>query len=164
MRHLRELVAERPGSRRSRCRTPALLAYARVFSSVACIAPDRAERHQQPLPLEVGHDQVEALVLLAEQVLLGHADVVEARSAPVSDACQPSFSIADRLDALAALDDQEREPVVAALGGRLHRGDEKSARTPLVMNIFEPLTRLAAVDAHGAWSGSRRRRSPRRAR
>ena len=38
---------------------------------------DRAERHQQPLPLEVGHDQVEAAVLLAEQVLLGDEHVVE---------------------------------------------------------------------------------------
>src|SRR3712207_8434687 len=33
-------------------------------------AAHRAERHEQPLPLEVGHDQREALVLAAEQVLL----------------------------------------------------------------------------------------------
>ena len=38
---------------------------------------DRAQGHQQPLPLEVGHDQVEAAVLLTEQVLLGDEHVVE---------------------------------------------------------------------------------------
>jgi hypothetical protein len=38
---------------------------------------DGAERHQQPLPLEVGHDQVEALVLLAEQVFRRDEHLVE---------------------------------------------------------------------------------------
>ena len=38
---------------------------------------DRAERHHQPLPLEVGHDQLEAAVELAEQVLARDEDLVE---------------------------------------------------------------------------------------
>ena len=58
----------------------------------AASAADGAERHQQPLPLEVGHDQLEAAVLLAEQVLGGDEDVVEGELSAVSEACQPSFS------------------------------------------------------------------------
>ena len=44
---------------------------------------DRADRHQQPLPGEVGHDQLEAAVLLAQQVLDRHLDVGEGRLAGV---------------------------------------------------------------------------------
>ena len=44
---------------------------------------DGADRHQQPLPGEVGHDQFEALVFLAEQVLLRHLDVGEGQLARV---------------------------------------------------------------------------------
>src|SRR5438270_9362096 len=39
---------------------------------------DGPEGHRQALPLEVGHDQREALVQLSEQVLLGHEHILEA--------------------------------------------------------------------------------------
>ena len=52
---------------------------------------DGGQRHQQPLPREVGHDQVEAAVLLAEQVLAGTSTSVN-DSSPVSEECQPIFS------------------------------------------------------------------------
>ena len=101
---------------------------------------DGAERHQQPLPLEVGHDQVEAAVLLAEQVLLGHEHVVERDLRRVGGVPAELLERA-RSHAGAAFDDQEREAVVAALRSVvLTAVTSTSARTPSVMNIFEPLT------------------------
>jgi len=75
-------------------RSPERLALLRVGDRLLendAHGPDRPECHRQPLPLEVGHDQVEALVLLAEQVLLGHEDVGEGELAGV-DARQPILS------------------------------------------------------------------------
>src|SRR5213592_3086512 len=51
-------------------------ANSRVRSRIACIEPTEPSAIAS-LPLEVRHDQVEAAVLLAEQVLLRHEDVGE---------------------------------------------------------------------------------------
>ena len=51
----------------------------------------------------------------------------------VSEACQPSLCSAEDCDALAAIDDQKRDAVMAALGVVLTAVTMKSARTPLVM-------------------------------
>jgi len=75
---------------------------------------NRPERHQQPLPLEVGHDQVEAGVLVAEPVALGHEHVVEGDLGGVGR-MPAELAQRARADARAALDDQEREPVVTTL-------------------------------------------------
>ena len=61
----------------------------------------------------------------------------------MSEECQPIFSsllrhlVAGHL----ALEDEEGDAVVAALLGRSCTAQtRKSARTPLVMKVFEPLT------------------------
>ena len=77
----RRACAGSPGSGRSGGRTPcAPSRTSSVRSNVACMPPTAPSAIEQPLPLEVGHDQVEALVLLAEQVLRRHAHVRERRA------------------------------------------------------------------------------------
>ena len=108
---------------------------------------DRAERHQQPLPLEVGHDQVEALVLLAEQVLLGHEHVVERDLAGVGRVPAELLELGDARDALASVDDQERDAVVAALLGRLDGGDDEVGAHAVRDERLRAVDDVAAVDA-----------------
>src|SRR5581483_7469350 len=72
---------------------------------------DGAERHQQSLPLEVGHDQVEALVLFAEQVLLWHGHVLKADLRRVRGVPSELLEWAG-VHAGAPLDDQKRDSVV----------------------------------------------------
>ncbi len=91
---------------------------------------DRAERHQQPLPLEVGHDQVEAAALLAEQVLVGDEHVLEGDLAGVGGVPAELLELG-RAHALAGLDDQERHPAVGGWGGcpsGAHRGRRRTRR------------------------------------
>jgi hypothetical protein len=84
---------------------------------------DRSECHQQTLPLEVGHDQVEALVFLAEQVFLWHEHIVKRDQRGIRRVPAKLLERA-RLHPGPTLDDQERETPMAALLGRLHSGDE----------------------------------------
>jgi hypothetical protein len=44
------------------------------------------------------------------------------------------------VDALAVLDHQERDPVVASLFGRLDGGDDDVGAHAPVMNVLDPLT------------------------
>ena len=124
------------GERRARC--------------TSCIAADRAQRHQQPLPLEVGHDQVEAAVLLAEQVLGGDGDVGERELARVGGVPAHLLELVRDLVALhLALEDQERDPVVAALGRRLHRADEEVGADAVGDEGLRAVDDPAAVDLLG---------------
>ena len=113
--------SERPKAWRSRAK-------ATVRSQAMLHRADRSERHRQALPLEVGHDQREALVQAAEQVLFGDEHILEADRGRVGGV--PAELVELRgADALAAVDDQEGDAVVAALGVGLHgRDDEMGAQ------------------------------------
>src|SRR4051812_9226583 len=109
---------------------------------------DRAERHQEPLPLEVGHDQVEALVLLAEEVLLGHEHVLEGELARVGGAPAHLVELLRDAEALhALLDEQEREALVAALLRRLHGGHHEVGAHAVGDERLRPVHDVAAVHA-----------------
>src|SRR5271166_1736851 len=111
--------------------------------------PDRAEGHRQALPLEVGHDQLEALVERAEQVLLRHEDVLEGDRRRVGGVPAELLELG-RADALAAVDDEEGDAVVPALAGCLGSGDDE-VRAHAVGDVgLLAAQHPAAVDALGA--------------
>ena len=108
---------------------------------------DRAERHQQPLPGEVGHDHLEAGVLAPEQVLLRHLDVGERELAGVGGVPAELLELRDDLVAgRVGLDDEERDPVVAAGLGRLHRADEQVGADAVGDERLRAVDDVAAVD------------------
>ncbi|HZC13413.1 MAG TPA: hypothetical protein VE270_05260, partial [Thermoleophilaceae bacterium] len=73
-----------------------------------------------PLPLEVGHDQVEAPVLLPQQVLVRHEYVLEGELGRVGRVPAELLQLLRDRDALhPLLDHEEGEAVVAALLGGL---------------------------------------------
>src|SRR5919106_2606936 len=110
----------------------------------------RAQRHHQPLPLEVGHDQVEAAVLLAEQVLLGHEHVAERQLGGVGRPPAQLLELPRDLVALhLALEDEERQPVMSALLGRLHGGDDEVGAHAVRDVGLRPVDHVAAVNAPG---------------
>src|SRR5919106_2289895 len=110
----------------------------------------RAQRHHQPLPLEVGHDQVEAAVLLAEQVLLGHEHVAEGQFRSVGRPPAQLLELPRDLVALhLALEDEERQPVMSALLGRLHGGDDEVGAHAVRDVGLRPVDHVAAVNAPG---------------
>ena len=111
---------------------------------------DRADRHQQPLPGEVGHDQFEALVLLAEQVLLWHLDVGEGQLAGVGGVPAELLELLrDLIARHLALEDQERDAVVAALLRRLAGADEEVGANAVGDEGLGAVDDVAAVDALG---------------
>src|ERR671914_54940 len=111
---------------------------------------DCAQRHDQPLPLEVGHDQVEAAVLLAEQVLLRHEHVAERQLGRVGRPPAELLELARDLEALhVALEDQERKAVVPTLFRRLHRGDDEVGPHAVRDERLRPVHHVAAVHAPG---------------
>ena len=124
---------------------------------------DGAERHREPLPLEVGHDQVEALVLLAEQVLFGHAHVGECELAGVRRVPPELLELARDLEARhALLEHQEREAVVAALLCRLHRGHVEvgahavgDERLGAVHDVLAVVTAGEGLQARNVGTGAR---------
>ena len=110
---------------------------------------DRAQRHRQPLPLEVGHDQFEALVQRPQQVLRRHEHVLEGDRGCVGGVPAELLELCGA-DALAAVDDQKRGPVVPALGRRLDcRDDEVGAHAVGDVGLL-PVHQEAAVDGLGA--------------
>ena len=146
-RHLGDLVPDRL---EAADRPPERLALLGVFDGdleQALHPADRAERHQQPLPLEVGHDQVEAAVLLSQQVLGGDLDVGEAELAGVGGVPAHLLELRDDLVAgHVALEDQERDAVVAALLGGLDRADEEVGADAVGDEGLGPVDDVAAVD------------------
>lgn len=84
---------------------------------------DALDDDADALVVEVGHDHLEALVLLADQVLHGHLDVFEGdvRGAAGPDAL--AVHLARRYAARAALDEQDRDAVHAGPAGA-HGGCE----------------------------------------
>ena len=145
VRHLGELVADRLVCR-SAGRTPCARARTAASARSDLHRPDRAERHQQPLPLEVGHDQVEAAVLVAEQVLLGHEDVVEARSAR----CRRRASRSSRSRGTATPRPRSmirnEMPWWPPSGVVLHRGDEEVGAHAVGDEHLRAVDHVAAVD------------------
>ena len=126
---------------------------------------DGADRHQQPLPGEVGHDQLEALVLLAEQVLLRHLDVGEGQLAGVGGVPAHLLQLLRHLVAgHLALEHEEGDAVVAALLGRLAGADEEVGADAVGDEGLGAVDDVAAVDPLGEGARCRRRRSRRRAR
>ena len=90
-----------------------------------------ADRGHQPLALELPGDVVEALALLAEQVLRGDADVLEGEFARVRGVHPHLLQLAgdaEALDLLALLvtyvDDEEADPVVAGVRVGLGHQDD----------------------------------------
>ena len=108
---------------------------------------DRAERHHEPLPLEVGHHELEAPVLLAEEVLLGDEHVVERELGGVGGVPAELLELPRDQEAVhVALDDEEGDAVMAALLGGLHgRDDEVGAHTVRDEGL-RPVDHVAAVD------------------
>ena len=87
---------------------------------------DAGDGDGQPLLGEVGHQVDEGAVQLAEQVLLGDADVVEEQLGGVLGLLADLVEVAAALEALrAALDDEQAEPLRAALGCRLRDDDDQ---------------------------------------
>ena len=89
---------------------------------------------------------VEALALLAEQVLGRDADVLEGELAGVGGVHPHLLQLArdreagDRVALVAEVDDEQGDPVVARVSGRsCVTRTMKSARGPLVMKVLEPL-------------------------
>ena len=101
----------------------------------------------QPLALELPGDVVEALALLAEDGVGRDADVLEGELAGVGGVHAHLLELArdgepgDLVALVVAQVDQEQgDPVVAPRRGRSwSTRTMKSARAPLVMNVFEPL-------------------------
>ena len=110
---------------------------------------DRAERHQQPLPLEVRDDQVEAAALLAEQRVVSHRDVLERDLGGVGRVPAELLE-RPRGDALAGLDHEERQRPVAGLRPRPHRGDVEVRAHAVGDERLGAVDDPAAVDALGA--------------
>ena len=168
-RHLGELVADRLEAPDRPAERLALLRVVERALEGRLHPADGAERHREPLPLEVGHDQVEALVLLAEQVLRGHAHVGERQLAGVGRVPAELLELARHLEAgHALLEHEEREAVVAALLRRLHGGhvevrahavrDERLGAVHDVLAVLAARERLQARDVGaGARLGDRER-------
>ena len=111
---------------------------------------DGADRHQQPLPGEVGHDQLEAAVLLAEQVLGRDLDVGEGELAGVGGV--PAHLLQLRRHLVAghlALEDEEGDAAVAALLGRLAGADEEVGADAVGDEGLGAVDHVAAVDLLG---------------
>ena len=111
---------------------------------------DRAERHQQPLPLEVGHDQVEAARSPRR------AGSPRARRRPRRRAQRrvgrvPAHLLELRGDSTPSpvVDDQERDAVVAALLRRLDRGDDEVRAHAVGDERLRAVDDPAAVDLLG---------------
>ncbi|CAB5030796.1 unannotated protein [freshwater metagenome] len=77
---------------------------------------DGAERHHQPLPLEVGHDQLEALVDSPEQVFGRHKDLIERDQRRVGGVPAHLLELRSAVAGLVGVNDEERDAAVAALG------------------------------------------------
>jgi hypothetical protein len=84
-----------------------------VLDVLQCLAPgftragDRRDRDGQPLRWQIVHEVVEALALLAEEVVAGHADVFEVQLGGVGGVQAHLVELASALEALhAAFDDQ----------------------------------------------------------
>ncbi|GAA2923913.1 hypothetical protein GCM10020221_19920 [Streptomyces thioluteus] len=77
-----------------------------------------ADGDGQPLLRQVGHQMAERAVQLTEQVLLGHADVVEEQLGGVLRLLADLGEVAPALEALGApLDDEQAQPLGPALRG-----------------------------------------------
>ena len=144
-----ELVADRLVARE---RTPERVALAREGG---CALPgdlhraDCAERHRQALPLEVGHDQLEPLVELAEQVLLCDEHVLEADRGGIGGVPAELLELR-RAHPLLTVDDQKGDAVVASLLRGFHGGhDEMGAHTVGDVGLLA-VDHPPAVDARGA--------------
>src|SRR6185295_15711762 len=113
-------VGHRPAER-----APALHEGQRLFEDVRR-RTDGPQRERESLPLEVAHDLVEPLPLLAEEVGGGYPAVLERQLAGVAGPPAQLVQLAaDGEAGRAALDDEEREALVAPGGVRLHGGDHE---------------------------------------
>src|SRR4051794_29759455 len=110
---------------------------------------DRPERHQQPLPLEVRDDQVEAAALLAEQRAVGDRDVLEGDLGGVGGV-PPELLQRTRAHAVVGVDDEEGEAAVAALLPRLDRRHVEVRPYAVGDEGLGAVDDPAAVDALGA--------------
>ena len=95
----------------------------------------------KPFVLEVRHDVVEALVLLADQVGLRHPDILEYELGSVRRVPSHLLERPAGLEAWSVLLHGENRDAAGALGGRVGPGgdEHQSAIPPLVMNILVPL-------------------------
>lgn len=112
---------------------------------------DRGASHAPALVVEVAEDDVDALVLLAEEVLGGDLDVVEG---DVGGAGGGGVRGLDglRLDALAALDQEDAEALLGA-----HAGDEvvgvDAVRDPLLRTVDDVVLAVGGLGGGGAQAG-----------
>ena len=116
---------------------------------------DGAERHEQPLPLEVGHDEAEALVLARRAGSPRGRRRPAKATVAVSEACQPSFSSLEALTPSPASTMRKLRPWWPPSRRRLDRGDVEG-RAHAVGDVgLLAVDDVAAVDALGA-RGDRR--------
>ena len=126
------------------CRTPCAARVPRGAAGQLHRA-HRAKRHRKPLPLEVGHDQLEALVLAAEQRVIWNEGFLEGDRCEVSEAAQPSFFSLLALTPCPRSTMKNEIPWWPPSAVVLAAVTMKCARTPLVMYVFSPLTHPAAL-------------------
>ena len=142
---LGEPVAQRLGRPIGRPKAWRSFAYSSVRSNATSMAPTAPSAISRRSHWKLAMISLKPSCSLAEQVLVGHEHVVEGDGA-VSDACRPSFSIRGRR-ALALVDDQEADAVVAALLGRLDRGDDEVGAHAVGDEHLRAVDDPAAVDA-----------------
>ena len=146
-RHLGDVVADRLELADRAAEGLALLGVGDGDLDQALHRADGADRHQQPLPGEVGHDQFEAAVLLAEQVLRRHLDVGEGQLAGVGGV--PAHLLQLRRHLVAghlALEHEEGDAAVAALLGRLAGADEEVGADAVGDEGLGAVDQVAAID------------------
>lgn len=113
--------------------------------------PDGGARHHPALVVEVGQDDIDALVLLAEQVLDGDLDVVEGDVRGTGGRGVGSLDGLG-LDTLAALDDEHRKALVG-LDARDEVIREDTVGDPLLGAVDDIVLAIGGLGSSGAETG-----------